>query len=273
MRALQAALGVALAAGVVLSVAPPAAVDRALGSALLVEQWVVPVTPLVLATLVLLWRRRTGVGAGAAAVIGLIGLASSAWAAVDARHDLGYAGPAGAIVAGALALAYGAIAASAFVVLRRVGPQGRGPLVGGAAALVYLVLAFLLWPVFFGLHGGVAGRRTANGQRALGTVRTLVACAEEARHATPDGAYPRDAEGLATACPEARGWLTEGTRGYRLSYAPKPSAGSAGVTGFEVAARPLCFGRTGYASLLADETGVVRQTLEDRPARAQDPPQ
>lgn len=263
---------VALATGVLLWVAPPVAVDRALASALLVEQWVVPVTPLVLVTLALLRCRRAGAGAGAAVVIGLIGLVSSAWAAVDARRDVGYAGPAGLAAASALALVYGATAASAFAVVRRAGARGRGPLVGGAVALAYVFLAFLLAPVFHGLHGGASGRRTANGQWALGSVRVLVACTEEARRAAPDGGYPRDAEGLATACPEARSWLTQATRGYRLSYAPRPAAGSAHVVGFEVTARPVCFARTGDASLLADETGVVRQTFEDRPARADDPP-
>jgi hypothetical protein len=267
-----AALGVALAGGVVLSAAPPAGVDRALASALLVEQWVVPSTPLLLLPLVLLWCRRAGAGAGAAVVIGLIGLVSSAWAAFDARSDVGYAGPAGLIAAAAFALVYGAIAASAFAVVRRVGARGRGPLVGGVVALAYVFLAFLLAPAFHGLHGGAAGRLTANGQWALGTVRVLVACAEDARHAAPDGGYPRDAEGLAAVCPDARGWLTQATHGYRLSYAPKPGAGSAPVAGFEITARPVCFGRTADASLLADETGAVRQTLEDRQARADDPP-
>jgi hypothetical protein len=272
MRALQASLVVAFAAGVLLWVSTPVAVDRALASALLVEQWVVPVTPLVLVTLVLLWCRRAGAGAGAAVVIGSIGLVASAWAAVDARHDVGYAGPAGLVAAAALALVYGAIAASAFAVVRRLGAGGRGPLVGGAIALTCVFLAFLLAPVFHGLHGGAAGRLTANGQWALGTVRVLVACAEDAVHAAPDGGYPPDAEGLAKVCPEARGWLAQANRGYRLSYAPKPGTGSARVAGFELTARPVCFGRTADASLLADETGVVRQTLEDRPARADDPP-
>jgi hypothetical protein len=272
MRTLVAALGVALAAGMVLSVAPPAGVDQALASALLVEQWVVPVTPLVLVALVLLWRRRTGVGAGVGLAIGFVGFVWSAWAAADARHDVVYAGPLGLVVATVLALVYGAIAASAFTVVRRAAPKDPGPLVGGVVALAYVFLSFLLGPVFHGLHGGAAGRLTANSRWALGTVRTLVACAEETRKAAPDGGYPRDAEGLATVCPEARGWLMQAPHGYRLSYAPKPGAGSAHVAGFEVTARPVCFGRTGDASLLADETGVVRGTLEDRPARADDLP-
>lgn len=120
MRALQASLVVALAAGVFLWVAPPDAVKQALASALLVEQWVVPVTPLVLVTSVLLWCRRAGAGAGAAVVIGLVGLVASGGTVLGARRDVGYAGPSGLVAAAALALVYGAIAASAFAVAHRV---------------------------------------------------------------------------------------------------------------------------------------------------------
>jgi MFS family permease len=269
-RALQCALGLAFVASLGLWLMTPTGLKESLSAAELLEQWVVPAGPLLLVALALLWGGRLSAGVGISTVAGLLGFAFSAWAATDARLDVGYAGPVGMLAAAALALLYGAIGVAAFALLCREPGLRRSALAGGAFALAWLFLAFLFSPVIHGLHGGVAERPSYHGRLALGNVRTLVACAEAARQEAPEKGYPRDVDGLARVCPDARQWLTPGWRGYRLTYTAKTAAGSAVVAGFEITARPVRFGRTGRTSLLADETGVVRQTDEDRPARRDD---
>ncbi len=271
-KALEAALGLALVVSAGLWLAAPASVTRSLAAAVLLEQWVVPAAPLLLAALALLWGGRLAAGVGVAAAVGLLGLVFSAQAALDARLDVGHAGPAGLLTAVAIALVHGAISLAALARLRRDPALRKSSRAGlaGAAAVLWLFLAFLFSPVLHGLHGSVAERPTANGRVAIGNVRTLVACAEAARQEAPERGYPRDVDGLAGVCPDARRSLID-TRGYRLTYAAKAAAGSGAVTGFAITARPVRFGRTGRVSVLADETGVVRRTLEDRPARADDP--
>ena len=272
-KALEIALGLACAAGALLWLAAPAGVSGSLAAARLVEQWVVPATPLLLAALALARAGRPGPAVGVSVVVGGLGLVFSAAAALDAWLDVDYAGPAGMLAAAALALLYGAVALAAFARLLRDPGLRKSSRAGqaGAAALLWLFLAFLFFPVFQGLHGGVGERPSDHSRIALGNVRTLVACAEAVRQEAPEKGYPRDADGLARICPEARQWLTPGWRGYRLTYTPRTAAGSAVVTGFEITARPVRFRRTGWTSLLADETGIVRTTHEDRPARADDP--
>jgi hypothetical protein len=59
------------------------------------------------------------------------------------------------------------------------------------------------------------------------------------------------------------------TTGYRLEYSPKSSSNEVVFRGFVILARPE---KTGFLNLCIDESGVVRATLENRPATTQDPP-
>jgi len=66
--------------------------------------------------------------------------------------------------------------------------------------------------------------------------------------------------------------------GYVFEYWPGPLVQTPhpgcvpGVQSFRITARPLDFGRTGTTSYLCDETGIVRQTSEERNAKLDDPP-
>jgi len=66
--------------------------------------------------------------------------------------------------------------------------------------------------------------------------------------------------------------------GYVLEYWPGPRVSTPpggcvpGVQSYRITARPLEFGRTGTTSYFCDETGIVRQTSEDRSARLDDAP-
>jgi hypothetical protein len=59
------------------------------------------------------------------------------------------------------------------------------------------------------------------------------------------------------------------TAGYRLDYSSKSSSSDAVSNGFVILAPPE---KSGFPNLRIDESGVVRVTVENRPATAQDPP-
>jgi hypothetical protein len=59
------------------------------------------------------------------------------------------------------------------------------------------------------------------------------------------------------------------SEGYQLEYVPGESGESGSVSHFALLARPRNYG---YRSFYADESGVLRATLESREATAKDPP-
>ena len=59
--------------------------------------------------------------------------------------------------------------------------------------------------------------------------------------------------------------------GTKDGYTFRTTRGRDGST-FTVTGTPLSRGKTGNRSFYADETGVIRYTVEDRPATADDPP-
>lgn len=65
---------------------------------------------------------------------------------------------------------------------------------------------------------------------------------------------------------------TLGTTGHRFLIAAGPTDEQGKITTFSVVARPVEHGVTGWANLHLDESGVVRYTVEDRPAWIKDPP-
>jgi hypothetical protein len=66
--------------------------------------------------------------------------------------------------------------------------------------------------------------------------------------------------------------LAAGTKsGYTFTYTPGPKDGAGHIKSYTVTARPMN-DRTGRNSYFTDQTGVIRQTSEDRPATAKDPP-
>jgi hypothetical protein len=60
--------------------------------------------------------------------------------------------------------------------------------------------------------------------------------------------------------------------GYRFVYTPGPPDSKGRITSYTVAAQPTIYGKTGNRSFFTDESGAIRQTIEDRPATRSDPP-
>ena len=134
--------------------------------------------------------------------------------------------------------------------------------------------------------------RNANDAHALGDVRTVVS-AQAAYQSANDGhydgrlvcladpysgcipGYPAAAPtflDLSIASLETRG-------GYARQFVPGPPpktldpkrASPTSVTGYSYSATPARYGETGYRSFIADETGAIHFTRENRPARPTDP--
>jgi hypothetical protein len=61
------------------------------------------------------------------------------------------------------------------------------------------------------------------------------------------------------------GWYT-----FLITAGPIDEQGK--ITTFSVVASPVKYGVTGWANFYSDESGVIRYTVEDRPAWVTDPP-
>jgi len=60
--------------------------------------------------------------------------------------------------------------------------------------------------------------------------------------------------------------------GYTFTYTPGPRDAAERIHSYTLSARPMKYRETGTISYSTDQTGVIRQTTEDRPATANDPP-
>jgi hypothetical protein len=134
--------------------------------------------------------------------------------------------------------------------------------------------------------------RSANEATAIGDVRTVVS-AQEAYKGSNEGHYEGDLRCLAaphSGClpgyPATSPTFLDSSiaslaprAGYVREFVAGPSperldlrrSSPTSVTGYSYSARPARYGETGYRSFRADQTGVIRSTLEDRPATAMDP--
>ncbi|HXE90520.1 MAG TPA: hypothetical protein VNK82_06095 [Terriglobales bacterium] len=111
--------------------------------------------------------------------------------------------------------------------------------------------------------------RSSNEERAVAALRTLPYWLDQFQLKDPQHRLPRtlaelEGEGLPAF------WATGNFSGYLFTYVPGPQA--EGRARYAVLARPRTFGSSGRANFYSDETGVVRWTLDDRPARATDEP-
>ncbi len=67
--------------------------------------------------------------------------------------------------------------------------------------------------------------------------------------------------------------IGSGTKeGYRFLMTAGPPDEQGTITTFSVVASPVEYGVTGWANFYSDESGVIRYTVEDRPAQFKDPP-
>lgn len=134
--------------------------------------------------------------------------------------------------------------------------------------------------------------RVANEARAIGDVRTVIS-AQAAYSSTNGGLYEADLaclatpsrcfpgypatapffldSGLASLAPK-NGYARAFVAGPRPSGGVPPGSSPSSVRTWAYTARPLEYGKTGFRSFFADETGVIRFAREDRPATSRDPP-
>jgi hypothetical protein len=127
---------------------------------------------------------------------------------------------------------------------------------------------------------GLHSSPRSNQGSAVGALRTIHTAEETYRETYKKGfsealgalGPPKSGEGAtASAADLVYGELASGkTRGYTFEYRPGARDASGIVKAFTVSARSPAPGRCG-ANLFTDETGVIHQTNENRPATAKDP--
>ncbi len=159
-------------------------------------------------------------------------------------------------------------------------PETQKPSPGSAVATclgwsLFLVLAAVACP------GLQRSRIAANYASAVGTLRTIHT-AESTYAETYKRGYsaslaligPPPSGGLATASTadlissEVAGGKKSG---YIFDYKPGPADASGNIKTFTVSARPIQYGSTGCRSFFTDESGVIRQSDENRAPSAKDP--
>ena len=130
-------------------------------------------------------------------------------------------------------------------------------------AFFALAVTGIVWHYFGGLNATPASRAAEVAATSLRDVRVELS----AYSVFAKGQYPATLDSLgALASQSAQTALNEG---YELSYSPQAPSGEGVFRGFVLLARP----RNGvYPNLYDDESGVVRATVENRPATSQDPP-
>lgn len=151
---------------------------------------------------------------------------------------------------------------------------------GFMPAVAYFLLLFALVAVAQQGHGtrGMA----ANQASAVGSLRTINAAEVTYAETYKTGYSPTLgalAEGPNGARPSA--WaaglidsvLAIGRKsGYSFVYIPGPKDSAGRIKSYTVVARPLEYVNCGTNSYFTDESGVIRQTSDNRPATAKDPP-
>ena len=126
-------------------------------------------------------------------------------------------------------------------------------------------------------------RPSPNEARAIGALRTINTAAITYSSTFPDVGFPESLQNLGLPPnddadnddrnPDRAGLIDDSLStppfqksGYRFSY--NKSSGSE----YSVGARPIKYGSDGTKSFFTDESGVIRETSEDRDATADDPP-
>lgn len=159
-------------------------------------------------------------------------------------------------------------------------PETQKPSRGSTAATglgwsLFLLLAAVACP------GLQRSQLAANYATAVGTLRTIHT-AETTYAETYKRGYsaslgllgPPPSGGAATASAadlipsEVAGGKKSG---YIFDYKPGPADASGNIKTFTVSARPIQFGSTGCRTFFTDESGVIRQSNENRAPTAKDP--
>lgn len=183
---------------------------------------------------------------------------------------------------GGFVVANGVLAGAAIRVYYKLGRKS-----GDVATLVKaLFLGCLCWVVFITMVSGELrrehGRGRGNESSAVGSLRTINTGEVMYASTYGKGFSPT----LAAIGPPAQGGqpsadaadlidsvLASGQKsGYNFIYTPGPRDAQGSIPSYTVAARPATPDVSGQRKFFTDQTGVIRATLEERPATAADPP-
>lgn len=157
-----------------------------------------------------------------------------------------------------------------------LGRRARRGFAGAASAaavvLAYLALAGAVMVIGKVLRMDWPPLHSTSEDRAVAVLRAQTYCLDQFQVQDPQHRLPRtlkelDKPGLA----EGALWTKGNLAGYVFTYSPGPGAPE-GRMRYTLLARPERFGFSGRANFFSDETGVVRWTLEDRPATSTDDP-
>ena len=129
-------------------------------------------------------------------------------------------------------------------------------------ALFAVIVAGILWHYLGGLYTTPATRAAEVAANSLRDIRVDLS----AYSLFAKDLYPATLDSLGAMASQSA--QTASSEGYQLSYIPQVS-GDGAFRGFVLLARPE---NATNLNLYVDETGVVRATVENRPATSQDPP-
>jgi hypothetical protein len=121
----------------------------------------------------------------------------------------------------------------------------------------------IVWHYFGALHLSPADQAAEVAAKSLRDVRVELS----AYSLFAKDEYPSTLDSLGALASQSE--QNALSAGYKLSYNPQPSSAGGTFRGFVLLARPE---NTMYLNLYVDESGVVRATVENRPATSQDPP-
>ena len=153
-----------------------------------------------------------------------------------------------------------------------------GSILAAAAAIVIIVFGFRL-----ALEVAHRPSRAARNQIfVVGSLRTINIASETYSSTYPHG-FPERLDQLGpgpagTYTSEAAGLIDEQLASgkkqeYIFTYTPAAPDRRGFISSYTVTARPKIFGVTGEKNFFLDQTGVIRETTENREPTAADPPQ
>lgn len=110
----------------------------------------------------------------------------------------------------------------------------------------------------------------SNERQAIASLRAILTAANVHQTMDATGDYPKSLEALG---PQGDGILDEALasghrHGYVVTYTPQVQQGH--IVAFVVVARPEVYEKTGRRSFFADQSGLIRFTLENRAPSARD---
>jgi hypothetical protein len=195
--------------------------------------------------------------------------------------DVQTAPPATTILWGSFALSQGSLVGAAIKTYYSTAREKTDRRVLRNRVLLFVPYLLVYGVVSMGMQVLFPGRMPGQAS-PVGRLR-IINTAEETYRATYKKGYSPTLKALAPpsngapASPAAAGLiddvLASGRKtGYTFTYTPGPVNSAGQITTYSVTAVPSDPTCTQWGRHFTDETGIIRQTLENRPATAQDPP-